>query len=94
MGAPLEALIQLFNQLNAYNKTYIVHCNQTVTEGRNIANALDILMISATKLAYSEKISDAKASSNTLSVKGCSSNCWCSICQGFKLNSMAHHKSL
>ena len=81
MGTPLEAPFQLFNQLNAYNKTYIVHCNQTVTEGRNIANALDILMISATKLAYSEKV-------------GCSSNCWCSICQGFKLNSMAHHKSL
>ena len=56
MGTPLEAPFQLFNQLNAYNKTYIVHCNQTVTEGRNIANALDILMISATKLAYSEKL--------------------------------------
>ena len=74
MGTPLEAPFQLFNQLNAYNKTYIVHCNQTVTEGRNIANALVILMISATKLAYPEKISDAKPSSDTLLVKGYSSN--------------------
>ena len=66
MDAPLRAPVQLFNKFNAYNGTYIVHCNQTGTEGRNIANALDILRISATKLAYSEKISDAMASSDKI----------------------------
>lgn len=68
MSAPLGAPFQLCNHFNGYSVTYIVRDNQTVTEGKNILNALDILPKNATELVYSLKISNAKTNfeENTL----------------------------
>lgn len=46
--------------------TYMVRCNQTVTNGKNTPNTLGILLNSTTELVYPEKLTNTKTSLNKL----------------------------